>query len=137
MSAINNVTIRTFNQTAAATRRSGSSGFATFLKAAGKTLGAAGRAAAPFIPGGPIVQAAIEGAAAGASDAAMVQQAGTNTGTTNGNYDSGTGTESGMSMSEALAMQIRIQKEVVMFSTLSNVAKARHDASMSAVRNIK
>ena len=42
-----------------------------------------------------------------------------------------------MSLTEALQLQYAIQREVLLFNTLSNVAKARHDAAMNSVRNIK
>jgi hypothetical protein len=78
--------------------------------------------AAPFIPGGAVVSAAITGPAPapparpGASAAAP-------------------------SLAELdaqfLALQQAVQNESRRFQTLSNASKARHDVAMNAIRNLK
>lgn len=41
------------------------------------------------------------------------------------------------SQSRMISQQLRLQKSVATFSTVSNVMKAQHDAEMNAVRNIR
>lgn len=150
MSSVNRIGVSTYNPTLQTVSKGAGSGkFASFMSSAAKALGAAGSVAAPFIPGGSIVKAAVFGASAYAgaqnpndfSSAADMKATGdTGPGAGDFGWETGGGETSiqdGMSMADCLAMQMRVQKEVVMFSTISNVSKARHDAAMTAVRNIK
>jgi hypothetical protein len=41
------------------------------------------------------------------------------------------------SQTRMISQQLRLQKSVATFSTVSNVMKAQHDAEMNAVRNIR
>jgi len=134
--------------------------FSNAMKVAGRALGAAGSVVAPFIPGGSVVKAAVMGASAFASAAsrgdlnANAPMAGT-AGMTAGYADGAAGTagtsltggiettmgtagdSSGMGMMDMLNLQLAVQRETLQYQALSNVAKARHDAAMNSVRNIK
>jgi hypothetical protein len=133
--------------------------FATFMKAAGRALGTAGAMVAPFVPGGAVVKAAVMGASTFASTATAdlgADQPGVGTmgagaaGATGAGaaYGGGMSLTGGvetamastmpeMGMMDMLNLQLAVQREVLAYQSLSNVAKARHDAAMNSVRNIK
>ncbi|MGQ0507938.1 MAG: hypothetical protein ACT4TC_21760 [Myxococcaceae bacterium] len=138
--------------------------------------------AAPFVPGGAIVSAAVSsvgsmsasagnvgsvGSAAvgaqyasgalstvGAGGGGINTTVGANTGVATPNYSAGTGATSGGSTSnvgsmnseliraqqenaELMKVQISMQRENQVFSTVSNVLKTRHDTVKNTIANVR
>ncbi len=139
---ISRIGIQTYNRAdyMRAQQSAGTSGkFGSFMRAAGKTLGTVGGVAAGFVPGGTVVKAAVMGAGAAAATAgnAIGAEGAGGGGEFPGDGNMMDGDMPDMSMTDMLMLQYRIQKQVMTYTALSNVSKARHDATMSAVRNIK
>lgn len=155
---ISRIGVRTYDmETSEVGRRKTDGKFASAMRVAGRALGAAGSVIAPFVPGGSVVKAAVMGASAFASAAssrdlnanapatglpgsaigtgAEYTGGASMTGAIEGAVGGGSFPE--MGMMDMLNLQMAVQKETMTYQAFSNVAKARHDAAMNSVRNIK
>ncbi len=106
----------------------------------------AGQLAAPFIPGGAVLSAAVTGvgslkASAGASTAAGGAATG-GVSTTGGPTDMMTAAkqmqELNMSFNmQYLMLQQKMQADNRQFTTLSNIMKTKHDTAKNAINNVR
>jgi hypothetical protein len=104
--------------------------------------------AAPYVPGGMVLSAAVRGATVGAVGRGLAASAasgspptGTSTGTGTGEGDLIEATRTLQQQSQAfnlqyLQLQEAMQRESREFTALSNVMKVKHDSAKSAINNI-
>ncbi|HEY4717143.1 MAG TPA: hypothetical protein VII00_08565 [bacterium] len=103
-------------------------GKATLSATAGAVLPAIALSAPPTV-GGAVLTAFVAGSSKlGEKKEQMLSETGFSTG------NNITWQDKGM---QYLMMQMEIQDETRRFTTLSNIIKARHDAAMSAIRNLR
>jgi len=125
-----------------------------FREALGRSAGqlvAGVEQVASFVPGGPVVTAAIRGAAGGAGGVGSSSQGlsaspETSGGVTSGGATSGTGPEGSAAGSLAdqsnqamqlLELQHALAMEQQRVQTISNVMKARHDSNKAVIGNLR
>ncbi len=101
--------------------------------------------AAPFVPGGMVLSAAVRGAS---RPAALAAASSTTTGTANGTASAATGQGDLLEATRALQMegqsfnlqylqlQETMQRDSREFQALSNVMKVKHDSAKAAINNI-
>jgi hypothetical protein len=111
--------------------------------ASGLALGVASTVelAAPYVPAGTVLSAAVRSSVQGAAlaSAASVQGGGTSAGSTEGDVLEATRTlqqEARTFNLQYLQLQENMQRESREFTALSNVMKVRHDSAKSAIANI-
>lgn len=92
----------------------------TFGQRVARFFGGAFTGALSLVPGGQIVLAGIQRARGDNSGLGAGLPLGANP-----SYDN------------LIAMQIQMQRETLQFTSLTNILKSRHEAEMSAVRNIR
>ena len=133
------------SRTVSVERQTAKSDFASKLKtgveAAASVVAAGAAAVAPFVPGGPIVSAALSSLASasqlGSSIANLAGALGANSGA--GSTGTINDSLSGMQADniKMMELQIRMQRENTVFSTLSNILKVRHDTQKNSIGNIR
>ena len=114
----------------------------TGVETAAGVLAAGAAAAAPFIPGGPIVSAAVStlaGVSQLASSIPNLASALGGSGSSNGSSGTINDSLSGMQADniKMMELQIKMQRENTVFSTLSNILKVRHDTQKNSIGNIR
>ena len=124
---------------------------------AGAVAGATG-VAAPFVPGGAVVSAAVNGAASsitgtgggyGTDGTQSIPGSGPGPGSTTGTASTGNAQQDLMNQTKAmqemqmsfslqyLQLQEKMQAENRQFSTISNVMKTKHDTAKSTINNVR
>jgi hypothetical protein len=112
--------------------------FERALQGAAAGLAGAVELAAPFVPGGTVVSAAVRSATAAATGTAIAAAATTGTG---GETDVLAATRALQQQSQSdnlqyLQLQEDMQRENRQFTTLSNVLRVEHDSARAAIQNI-
>ena len=115
-----------------------------------RTAGAvmdAGQLAAPFIPGGAVLSAAISGVGSLKTAAAGQTTGGASMGANSTSLMSGTGMSGTVGRDflemqasfnmQYLMLQQQMQSENRQFTTLSNVMKTKHDTAKNAINNVR
>lgn len=120
-----------------------------FREALGRSAGqlvAGVEQVASFVPGGPVVTAAIRGAAGGASGVGSSSQAlsatpETSGGTSSGGAGEGSAVGSLADQSNQAMQLLELQHALAMeqqrVQTISNVMKARHDSNKAVIGNLR
>lgn len=109
-------------------------GFARALRAAAQGVASAVQLAAPFVPGGTLLSAAIRGATS-----SFARAVGTGSGGAEGSLLDATRSlqrESQEFNLRYLQLQESMQRESREFTALSNVMKVKHDSAKAAILNI-
>jgi hypothetical protein len=114
---MNAYSIRSYDPAMGSFKTESKSKFARFMEGFGKAAKCAGEAFLPLIPGGNIINAALNGMSS----------------PSNSFSDAG----SGMNPYDMLNIQQQMLQESRVFTLLSNIIKIRHDSAMSAIRNIR
>lgn len=133
------------SRTVSVERQTPKTDFASKLKtgaeAAAGVLAAGAAVAAPFVPGGAIVSAAVSSLANASQIGSNVPNLASALGAASGNGSSSTINESLSGMQadniKMMELQIKMQRENTVFSTLSNILKVRHDTQKNSIGNIR
>ena len=133
------------SRTVSVGRQTPKTDFASRLKTGAETaagaLAATAAAVAPFVPGGAIVSAAVSSLASASQIGSGAPNLNSALGSALGGAPGGTINDSLSGMQadniKMMEIQIKMQRENTVFSTLSNILKVRHDTQKNSVGNIR